>query len=121
MNGQQVTAQLVYTTREVTEELPLVVTHATFLIDASGSMVTRTGGAGSCSRFDLVMQYMKKLMQDVLLPTDLLTVAFFNSTYKRVSAESYHLFGCFKMSASEDRSILNFISWVFGMDVELDV
>lgn len=83
LNGQRVTANLQYVVRQEYEEQARVVTHASFLIDASGSMKSKVVG-GDLSCFDMVMQYMKKLMQDVLLPTDLLTVAFFHNTYKEV-------------------------------------
>lgn len=87
VDGQLVTAKLVSTVRQEVEKVPSVVTHATLLIDASGSMLTRVGGATNETCFDLVMQYMRKLMQDVLQPTDLLTVAFFNTKYRQVGAD----------------------------------
>ena len=70
-------------TMETTVEPPKVVVHASFLIDASGSMSEPAEQDGS-SRMDVVLQYVKKLARDMLCPKDRITLSFFNTKYKQV-------------------------------------
>lgn len=82
-NGQKVQAEIEVSQKQVMAA-PAVVVHASFLIDASASMSSMVPGAMQ-SRMGTVLKYLKELVSNVLVPTDRLTLTFFNKSNKQVS------------------------------------
>ncbi|GAX84477.1 hypothetical protein CEUSTIGMA_g11897.t1 [Chlamydomonas eustigma] len=81
--GQLLHGQLVYNMTSAERPPPKIVVHASFLIDASGSMSWRMDNGES--RMAAALRNVKSLVESVLVPdTDRVTLTFFNGRANRI-------------------------------------